>query len=176
MSSRRLIGLTLCFVMMASPLAASSASFTKGPTITAFGPVADVPGVVLDETSKFRVAFDVAEASEVGQINRRLESAARFINMHTAVGVPLENIDIAVVVHGGAAIDLVNDERFGGVNKNAALIEALVNANVQIILCGQTAAYRDIDAKDLLPGVVMSLSAMTAHAKLQQDGFTLNPF
>jgi len=27
-----------------------------------------------------------------------------------------------------------------------------------------------------LPGVTMALSAMTAHALLQQDGYTLNPF
>ncbi|HBH44411.1 MAG TPA: hypothetical protein DDY28_08390, partial [Hyphomonas atlantica] len=43
-------------------------------------------------------------------------------------------------------------------------------------LCGQTAAYRDVTKADLLPGVEMSLSAMTAHAQLQQDGYTLNPF
>jgi len=28
----------------------------------------------------------------------------------------------------------------------------------------------------LLPGVEMALSAMTAHAILQQEGYTLNPF
>ncbi|HCE21170.1 MAG TPA: hypothetical protein DF282_01490, partial [Hyphomonas sp.] len=47
---------------------------------------------------------------------------------------------------------------------------------VRIILCGQTAAYRDIEKSDLLPGVEIALSAMTAHAKLQQDGYSLNPF
>jgi len=28
----------------------------------------------------------------------------------------------------------------------------------------------------LAPGVEMTLSAMTAHALLQQDGYTMNPF
>ena len=36
--------------------------------------------------------------------------------------------------------------------------------------------FYDITGGDLLPGVEMSLSAMTAHALLQQDGYTLNPF
>ena len=33
-----------------------------------------------------------------------------------------------------------------------------------------------ITPDDLIPGVEMSLSAMTAHALLQQNGFTVNPF
>ena len=48
--------------------------------------------------------------------------------------------------------------------------------NDHIILGGQSAAYYEIGVEDLLPGVDMALSAMTAHALLQQDGFTLNPF
>jgi hypothetical protein len=34
----------------------------------------------------------------------------------------------------------------------------------------------DVATDDLLPGVEMALSAMTAHALLQNSGFTLNPF
>ena len=150
--------------------------FQTGPVIAGFGPVADVPGVMLGPDTHLKVSFDIADAAEPGQISRRLESAARFINMHAAAGVTVDNIDVAIVVHGGAAMDLVNAERYGGDNANAPLIAALIDAGVSIQLCGQTAAYRDIDADDLLPGVTMSLSAMTAHALLQQDGYTLNPF
>jgi len=52
----------------------------------------------------------------------------------------------------------------------------LTDKGVRVILCGQTAAYYDISNDDLLPGVEMALSAMTAHALLQQEGYTLNPF
>jgi intracellular sulfur oxidation DsrE/DsrF family protein len=47
---------------------------------------------------------------------------------------------------------------------------------VQLLVCGQSAAYCDVKSDDLLPGVEMALSAMTAHALLQQQGYTLNPF
>jgi intracellular sulfur oxidation DsrE/DsrF family protein len=47
---------------------------------------------------------------------------------------------------------------------------------VKIIVCGQTAAYYGVKTDELLPGVQMALSAMTAHALLQQQGYTLNPF
>ena len=72
--------------------------------------------------------------------------------------------------------DLVTDDRYGSENANAGLIAALIDAGVSIQLCGQTAAYRDIAKSDLLPGVGLSLSAMTAHAELQQRGYSLNPF
>jgi intracellular sulfur oxidation DsrE/DsrF family protein len=94
--------------------------------------------------------------------------------------VPVENINLAVVVHGGATKDVTNagyySEAIGGENANAALIAALVDANVEIIVCGQSAAFNGIANDDLLPGVKMALSAMTAHAVLQDKGYTLNPF
>jgi len=34
----------------------------------------------------------------------------------------------------------------------------------------------DIREADLLPGITMAPSAITAHALLQQQGYTLNPF
>jgi hypothetical protein len=36
--------------------------------------------------------------------------------------------------------------------------------------------YYDIGKDDLLPKVELSLSAMTTHAQLQSQGYTLNPF
>ena len=47
---------------------------------------------------------------------------------------------------------------------------------VYIYVCGQSAAYYDVATEDLLPGVDMALSAMTAHTMLQQQGYAINPF
>lgn len=165
-----------------TPLAAQSDAFHAGPIFTEFGQIADVETTMaIPDDASFAVAFDTATRADPDAINRTLNSAARFINMHVAAGVPLENIRVAVVVHGQASLDLTRPEFYaarqdGADNANAAAIEALLADNVQIILCGQTAAYYEIGVEDLLPGVDMALSAMTAHALLQQDGFTLNPF
>ena len=59
---------------------------------------------------------------------------------------------------------------------SAGLIAALTGQGVRIIVCGQSAVYYEVATDDLLPGVEMALSAMTAHAVLQQQGYTLNPF
>lgn len=147
--------------------------FQPGPAIPAYGKVAAVPDAErLSKDAVFKVAFDTAIAAEPGKVNRTLESAARFLNMHEAVGIPAANIKLAVVVHGGAYADLLQWDD----NASAPLIAALRKNRVRIILCGQTAAYRDVAKGDLLPGVELALSAMTAHAQLQQDGYTINPF
>jgi len=177
-----LLALPLFLGLAAAPLSAQSSAFHPGPVFTEFGNVASVETTMeIPADAAFAIAFDTSTAADLGEINRTLGSAARFINMHVEAGVPQDNIRVAVVVHGSAGFDLTNAERYGAhyegaENANAAAIEALIANNVQIILCGQSAAYYEIGVGDLLPGVDMALSAMTAHALLQQAGFTLNPF
>ncbi|MFC4348376.1 DsrE family protein [Kordiimonas lipolytica] len=163
-------------VLWAGAAVADAAQFTKGPLITQYGPVVSIPGAeTLPADSKFMVAFDVVDKGEEGKVSRRLESAARFLNMHAAAGVDPKNIKLAVVIHGKAVFDVTNDAKYGGENANAGLIKVLMEHGVTFHVCGQSAAYQGITSEDLLPGVKMALSAMTAHAQLQQQGYTLNP-
>lgn len=171
---------------VAAPLAAQQSplrpNFHSGSVITGFGPIANVEGAeALSKDAQFSVAFDVAAAANPGELNRTFECAARFINMHVEAGVPAENIKLAVVVHGGAAFDVTNAARYAAknpdtINANAPLIAELQKHRVEFYLCGQSAAAHNVIKSDLLPGVKLPLSAMTAHALLQQKGYTLNPF
>ncbi|MDJ0879625.1 MAG: DsrE family protein [Halieaceae bacterium] len=152
-------------------------AFSTGPAIEDYGPAALVSGAMPIPTgTTFKIAFDVRVAGEGDKPNRTLEAAARFFNMHARAGVPVQNIELAVVVHGPAHRDLLKVSARSEPNPSAALIEQLIAHGVKIHLCGQTAAFYDVKVQDLLPGVEMSLSAMTSHALLQQQGYTLNPF
>ena len=143
-------------------------------------------GLNLPKDSQFKVAFDVAEQGEATAVNRQFDSLARFINMHVTHGISADNIQLALVIHGKAGFDLLNDKTFQkhqkslGIdvtaNPNTLLIDELLKNKVKIYICGQSAAYIGIKKEDLHSGVEMSLSAMTAHAVLQQKGYTLNPF
>lgn len=145
---------------------------SMGPVFSDFGPVADVDTTMaIPKDVVFRHTFDVSKPSKDASPNRTLVSAARFINMHARAGVAVENINVAVVVHGAAVKETAHPD-----SPSAKLIAALKKTNVRIIVCGQSAAYYGVATKDLLPGVEMALSAMTAHAVLQQQGYTLNPF
>jgi intracellular sulfur oxidation DsrE/DsrF family protein len=179
------IALTLALALAAAPLAAQDMSaFRPGPVLAEFGPHAPVPGVEqLPADTEFAIAFDVSTPAAEGGANRGFESAARFLNMHVAHGVPQENIRLVVVVHGKAALELLTDAAHAanpasrkGDNPSGRLVEALLAEDVRFILCGQSAAAYGIKPEDLIPGVEISLSAMTAHALLQQSGFTVNPF
>lgn len=172
----RLAVLATSALIFALPAFAGPDAFVGGPRVPSYGKTAPVPSAVLPADAHFKVAFDIAAASEGEAVNKNFDSAARFLNMSALAGVPDANVSVAIVVHGPAAMDLVTDAKRGSRNPNAGLIAELIAAGASIQLCGQTAAARDISEADLLPGVTLSLSAMTAHALLQQDGYTLNPF
>lgn len=144
--------------------------------IKGFGDITPIEDERLSSETTFKVAFDIAAAGDADAPSRRLVTPARFLNMHAAAGVPAENMQIAIVVHGAAHKDLLTEAARGAPNPNAELIAELLAAGARIELCGQTAGYYNLKQEDLLPGVFISLSAMTSHALLQQEGFTLNPF
>ena len=199
MKTRTLFLTIVASLMVAAPALAGPDAFTAGKTIPEYGKIAQVKvDQPVYKHNKFKVVFDVNKQADAGELNRNLVSAARFINMHTAAGVKEKNIKLAIVLHGGAATDVTRDGFYKNAQKkkaaadttviegadavdfksnaNAALVKTLIDHGVEFYVCGQTAAYYDIDNTDLLPDVKMALSAMTAHALLQQKGYTLNPF
>ena len=173
---------TLALALAAPASAQDLSAFRTGPVFEDFGPHAPVDGMgEVPADAAFAITFDVAKSADEGARNRGFESAARFINMHVAHGVAEENIRIAVVVHGKAALDLLSDDAWaakgkGDANPSSAMIRAMLDQGVRFILCGQSGAAYGIKADELIPGVETALSAMTAHALLQQNGFTVNPF
>lgn len=178
--SRR-AALAFAFSLAALPALAQTEAFHAGPVIPDYGKVASIDADFgIPKNMKFKIRFDVTAAAKPGEVNRSFDTAARFINMHVENGVPIENIKLALVVHGPATKDLTKNERYeadtGAANANAPLIAALIDKGVRVYLCGQAAAAHNVSKEDLLPGVQMSLSAMTAHALLDEEGYVLNPF
>lgn len=162
----------LILAVLATTALADEEPFTKGPVFTDYGLVADIDVTMpIPPSMTFKHSFDVSTPAPTGDPNSTLMSAARFINMHARTGIPVDNIRVAVIVHGSAVKEMADRQ-----SASARIIAALTDQGVRIIVCGQSAAYHDVATDDLLPGVEMALSAMTAHAYLQQQGYTLNPF
>jgi intracellular sulfur oxidation DsrE/DsrF family protein len=55
-------------------------------------------------------------------------------------------------------------------------VEELLASNVQLVLCGQTAGFRGVKRDELLPGVQLGISAMTALNVFQAQGYQFNPW
>ena len=156
--------------------------FHKGSVIPDFGNVATVESdVEIPSGTVLKVRFDVGRKARKNSINTTFDSVARFINLNVAAGIPAENLQVAVVVHGSAALDVTKQDFYGAKNEGSSnasekAVETLLKHNVRFILCGQSAAYQEITKKDLLDGVKVAPSAMTMHALLALEGFSLNPF
>lgn len=156
---------------------------TPGNVISDFGKTYEVvnPDFKTDTAAIFKVVFDVAKAPEnPSQRNPYIETMARFLNMQEKAGVPVENMHIRAAIHGQAAYGMLTNElykeKFGVDNPNIELLEALKEANVSLILCGQTAGARNITKERRLEMIDVGLSAMTVLSQSQMEGYTLIAF
>ncbi len=165
----------LAVVLISAPLLADEPSL--GPAIDGYGPTYPINDrdVALEEGFVYRVAFDVATYSDdVTSLNTGLVSVARFLNMHARNGVALKDMDVAIVVHGPALKNVLNDDayqaRYNADNPNLELVMKLHNAGVRFYVCGQSMAFGGIEKSELTPPMKVALSAMTMLTVLQSEG------
>ena len=173
----------ILFITLIFPLLVSSQDKSTGPIISDYGKVwaIDSPDFKVDTTKTYKAVFDIMNSPESHEsVNASIETAARFLNMHAQSGVPAENLKIALVVHNKASKDVIDNDayekKYGTDNPNQKLIKALIDAGGQIIFCGQSSVSRDFPRKDLIEGVQLSLSAMTALIQLQNEDYRLIKF
>jgi len=138
------------------------------------------PSMELPDDAEWRHSFDTADGGGA-EVNRGLGLADAFIDIMREAGVGDDHVTVAVVVHGDAIFDVVGAERHrahtgASEHPNAELVERIISAGGEIWVCGRSAAWQDVGDEDLLPGVRVAPSAMTAHADLQRRGFSLNPY
>jgi intracellular sulfur oxidation DsrE/DsrF family protein len=177
----RAVSLALGALIVMGPLAIADEP-ELGPAVEGYGPTypigdRDVPVV---EGTVYRTVFDAAAYSDdLSSLNTRLVSVARFLNMHVRNGTPLENMDLAVVLHGAALKTVfTNDayrERYGVDNPNLELVQRLAAAGVDFYVCGQSMAFGGYARSELAEPVRVALSAMTMLTELQNRGYALIP-
>ncbi len=173
----------LSFVLGFIYLSISAQEKKSGPIIENYGKVwtVDKPDFKTNVDAEFKVVFDIMDSPKSPEeINRTIETAARFLNMHAQHGVPSSQLSVALVVHNKASKDIIHNEayqtRYGTKNPNFDMVKDLMEAGAEIILCGQSSKSRDFPKEDLIPGAQISLSAMTALIQLQNEGYQLIKF
>jgi len=153
-----------------------------GPAISNYGPTFPINDrdVALREDFIYRAVFDLAiYPGDSTSMNRKLVSVARYMNMHTRNEVPLDKMDIAVVLHGKALMSALSHEayeiRFNVENPSYDLLMKLHEAGVRFYACGQSMAFGRINKSELASPVEVAFSAMTMLTVLQSDGYALLP-
>jgi intracellular sulfur oxidation DsrE/DsrF family protein len=150
-----------------------------GPLIEGFGRHVDLPNadfVMRTDDNIYKVAFEIFQPLNAPERpHMRLEAAARFMNMHAHAGIPQENLQVKLVLHGGgtraAMTNEAYQERYEMDNPSLPLLEALSDAGVEIFLCEQSRVLSGLDANEVSAPVKCALSAMTAVVTLQADGY-----
>jgi intracellular sulfur oxidation DsrE/DsrF family protein len=149
--------------------------------IQGYGDFKPVPNLSFKTPKKLKAVFDVYTSNDnTEELNRGINTVARYINMHIDAGVELKNIKAAIVFHGAAGKDILNNKaynkRYITDNPNTELLNKLHDAGVQIIACGQTVEFRNYQRDEVLDFVDISLSAITALISLQTQGYQLITF
>ncbi|KZX58820.1 hypothetical protein A3709_17685 [Halioglobus sp. HI00S01] len=150
--------------------------FVAGDLIEGYGPIARVDAPRLPAGAAMKVMFNVTHGADEGQYNRSFDNGASYMNLQYWAGVPVDKIHVAFIVSGPAHRDILNDQAFGSTNPSAPLVKALLAKGAKFYLCGQSAAYRDVSADDVIKGVEIALSGSTTATLLHQQGYALSPF
>ncbi len=156
----------------------------SGPVIQSTGMSFKVDDVtfVIPAGHTFKALFVInAGGGDSLKINEQVMTIARYVNLHARNGIPGNRVQAAAVFHANGWPALLTDSafaaRFGGKpNPSRRLIEELVQQGAQLVLCGQTAGNRGIRRDELLPGVKVAISAMSATVYLQSQGYQLIPW
>lgn len=130
------------------------------------------------KTAIYRIAWAVNVGPEKpDSLVPGFRSAANFLNLGDANGVPRRNQKLAIVVWGTATHSLLNDEAYraarGPGNASIPLLQALHDAGVQVIVCGEALINRKLDRRDLLPFVKIAPTATMALATLHTEGYAI---
>jgi intracellular sulfur oxidation DsrE/DsrF family protein len=171
------------FILFYTSVFSQEAKPSKGSIIENFGQIYSVqnPDLLLDKNKKYKVIFDIySDVKSNKKMNTSINTVARFINMHAEQGIPLENLDIALVLHGEATKNALSDaaymKKFKVNNPNNELLKALEKTKVEMYVCGQSFMHHGYRNMDLNENVQLALSALTALTYYQTEGYQLITF
>jgi intracellular sulfur oxidation DsrE/DsrF family protein len=147
-------------------------------------PSAGLPGSVNDAQEipdpglVYKVVFDISSAGPTDKVHPNLVRAARYLNTLAEYGVPPIRRQLTVVVHGSATPCVLKDTAAAArnhvhSNPDSVLIAALQQAGVTVHVDGQSLLEQRIAVRDVLPGVQVDLSAVSALTNLQLRGYVV---
>lgn len=143
--------------------------------IKAFDDVAAQP----DADLNYKIVFDLKDDREMEGINIGFFKIARLINLLGASGISADKVHIVAAIHGGATFASLNDanyqDKYDKPNPNAEVLKLLKDYGVELYVCAQATAARDITKADLNPNIELGLSAMMVLANYQLKGYAFMP-
>lgn len=185
--TRRMLVWSFAVLLLIACIAAATFALTRPqpdprltyPRIHGAGGVLPVgPDALMPSTTaehRLYVDVDSDEPTRGNDINRRLHTVAKLLNLYALAGVPSDKVHMVVLFYGRgvdlALSDKAYQKKFGRPNPNANLIGQLRKANVKMVVCGQALGHQNFVEANIRPGMTLALSALTAREELQAAGY-----
>ena len=165
--------------------AADPAPPTINPVIADYGAVVPLPEAAAQPRAGSKICVDLTAGGDRERPNPAIEKLARYVNLYAGAGKSPAAVEIAVVIHGEATLDILGDAAYAAAfgvkgNPNLKCLRRLREAGVRFLVCGQSlhgkgAAPEQIASIDGEPVAELAVSALTAIVNRQADGYAMVP-
>ncbi|MBK1649705.1 DsrE family protein [Rhabdochromatium marinum] len=152
----------------------------QAPVIDGYGYINPLPDAEFqpDPDATYKVVFDIAKGEPSAHaVNQGLWHVARVVNLFGQEGQPADNLDIVVILHGGATRVVLKDDsykaRFGTKNPNVELLGKLKDAGVKLYVCGQAIVDSGFYYPNIREDIGIALGALAAEIELGAQGYTV---
>jgi intracellular sulfur oxidation DsrE/DsrF family protein len=169
----------LCIVLVAGgvtwPVAAEEPVFSH-PLIEGYGGIALQPEAAEPPRRGAKIAFDITAESKPDEVNRGIESVARYLNLNAQAGYLPGDVKLTLVLHGAATKCALKDKAYARAtqassNPNLPLLRELRKHGVEVFVCGQSLARNKFAKAEVADELVIAVSAMTVNVNKQLDGY-----
>jgi len=149
------------------------------PAVAGYGKVHPRPDAAVqpDPAADYRIFVRVTDdGKHPRERMHALDRLARLVNVMAVAKVPPSHVHIVALLDGEASLASATDEvyrRYTKVakNPNQAIVHALHQAGVQLLVCGQALAMENLPDSAVVPDVTVSLSALTDVVVYGQKGY-----
>lgn len=153
------------------------------PFIEKSGGIFEVPDAVEkpDPNLTYDIVIELLSAPDnPKEVNQALNNIARLVNLHVIGGVPKENLNVVVAIHGEAAYSITDsktyEKRYDYPNLNMAVYKELAEKGVRFFVCGQSLVARKIERSTILPEIKIATSMLTVVTTHQLKGYAYLKF
>jgi len=173
-------GLALILVGLASVAAYGAVADGPAflfPQVSSYGGIVRTPEAAEPPRRGVKIVFDITADCKPEELNKGLESVARYLNLNAEAGFKPMDVKLALVLHGPATKAALGDSAYAKhaaakKNPNLELIQELKGCGVEVYVCGQSLARNKFAPADVASEVSIAVSAMTVNANKQQDGYS----
>lgn len=146
------------------------------PLIVDYGAIALQPDAAEQPRKGARIVFDIISDAKPDELNKGLESVARYLNLNAQAGHAPSDVRLALVLHGPATKAALSDAAYisktgAAKNLNLALVRELKKHGVEVFVCGQSLARNKFALTEVAPEFTVAASAMTVNVNKQIDGY-----